>query len=224
MAAFSHLKTITPYNLNTIEGPSGRFYITPDDKQYPSITTILGAGDKPWLKEWRESMGEERAAAETKRAADRGTAVHDMVEKFLNNEEKPTAGHLLEHIAEFNTLKLFLKPISNIITQESALWSDTLRVAGRVDCIGSYNGKLAVIDFKTSSGEKRSDQINDYYLQTTAYALMFQELYDIRIDDIVIIMSVERGPMPLVFHEKVDNWILPLIQRINTYHTVYGAK
>lgn len=224
MAAFTHLKTITPYNLSTIEGDSGRFYMTPEAKQYPSITTILGAGDKPWLQEWRESMGEERAAAETKRAADRGTAVHDMVEKFLNNEETPTAGHLLEHIAEFNTLKLPLRPISNILTQESALWSDTLRVAGRVDCVGYYEGKLSVIDFKTSSGEKRADQIQDYYLQTTAYALMFQELYDIQIDNIVIIMSVERGPMPLVFHETVNPWILPLIQRINTYHKTYGAK
>lgn len=222
---FTHLKTITPYDLDTIEGgENGRFYITPENNHYPSITTILGAGDKPWLKEWREGMGEERAAAEMKRAADRGTAVHDMVEKYLNNETKPTAGHMIDHIAEFTSLKLFLKPINNILTQESALWSDTLRTAGRVDCIGEYEGKLSIIDFKTSSGEKRSDQIHDYYLQTTAYALMFQERYDIQIDNLVIIMSVEKGPMPLVFKQTVEPWIEPLILRINKYHKEYGVK
>lgn len=221
---FTHLKTITPYNLNTIEGTNGRFYVTPENNHYPSVTTVLGAGEKPWLAEWRESMGEERAAAETKRAADRGTAVHAMVEKHLDNDPNPTAGHMIEHIAEFRSLRLFLQPINNILTQESALWSDTMRLAGRVDCIGEYDGKLSIIDFKTSSGEKRSDQIKDYYLQTTAYALMFQERYGIQIDNIVIIMSVERGPVPSVFFQPVEPYIRPLLQRINSYHKTYGVK
>lgn len=220
---FVHLNTITPYNLKTIEGgEKGRFYVTPEGKKYPSITTILGAGEKPWLKEWYESMGQERAEAEKKRAADRGTAVHAMIEKYLNNEAKPTAGFQLEHVTEFLTLRLPLKGVNRIITQESALWSDLLRVAGRVDCIGEWNGKLSLIDFKTSTGDKKSEQIFDYYLQTTAYALMFQELYDIQIDQLVIIMSVERGPVPLVFEQPVEPYIEPLIRRINTYYNTYG--
>jgi hypothetical protein len=220
---FTHLTTIKPYNIDTIQNELGRFYVTPEGNHYPSITTILGAGEKPWLQEWRESMGEERAAKETKRAADRGTAVHEMVEKHLNNNPDPTAGHLPEHASEFRTLRLPLRKVNNILTQESALWSNTMKVAGRVDCIGEWDGKLSLIDFKTSTSEKRDDQIQDYYLQTTAYALMFQELYDIQIDNIVILMSVERGPVPLIFQQPIEPYIEPLVKRINKYHTTYGA-
>lgn len=221
---FVHLDTIHPVELKTQEGPKGRFYITPEGNKYPSITTILGAGDKAWLQEWRLSMGIEKADAETKRAADRGTAVHDMAEKFLNNDPNPTKGHKIEHIPNFNMLRIPLRKVNNILTQESALWSDVLRVAGRVDAVGEYKGKLSIIDFKTSSNNKSEHQVGDYYLQTTAYALMFQERYGIQIDDIVIIMSVEKGAVPLLFHAKVEDYIEPLLQRINTYYTKYGVK
>lgn len=221
---FNHLNLITPTNLKTIEGPRGRFYITPEGNKYPSITTVLGAGEKQWLTDWRASMGVDKADKEMKRAAERGTAVHAMIESFLNNDPTPTKGHKIEHIPDFNMLRVQLRKVNNIITQESALWSDTMRVAGRVDCIGEYNGKLSIIDFKTSTNNKVSGQIQDYYLQTAAYALMFQERYDIQIDNIVILMSVEKGAVPLVFQQPVDPYIEPLLHRINTYHTVYGAK
>lgn len=221
---FTHLDTITPVELKTIEGPKGRFYVTPEGNKYPSITTILGSGDKPWLNDWRQSLGFEKADKEMKRAADRGTAVHLMVERFLNNEDKPTRGMQTDHITEFNTLRLHLKKINNIVTQESALWSDMLRTAGRVDCIGEYQGKLSIIDFKTSTTSKNMGMIQSYWLQTTAYAIMFQERYGIQIDQAVIIMSVERGAVPLVFKQPIDQYIEPLLVTINNYHVKKGTK
>lgn len=221
---FTHLDTIRPVELKTVEGLKGRFYLTPEGNKYPSITTILSAGDKPWLQEWRASMGNDRADKEMKRAADRGTAVHAMIEKYLDNEADPTKGHQLEHIPDFRQLRLQLNKVDNILTQESALWSDTMRIAGRVDCVGEFKGKLAIIDFKTSTNNKRNSMIEDYYLQTTAYALMFEERYGIRIDDIVILMSVEKGAVPLVFEQPIEPYIEPLLLRINKYHTTYGAK
>lgn len=221
---FTHLDTISPVELKTIEGPKGRFYVTPEGKKYPSITTVLGAGEKVWLQEWRASMGADRADKEMRRAAKRGTAVHAMIEKHLDNDPNPTQGHKLEHIPDFNQLRLPLKKVNNILTQESALWSDTMRVAGRVDCVGEYKGKLAIIDFKTSTNNKNTSMIEDYYLQTTAYALMFEERYGIQIDHLVILMSVEKGSVPLVFERPIDPYIEPLLLRINSYHTKYGAK
>lgn len=215
---FIHLDTISPVELKTIETPKGRFYITPQGNKYPSITTILGAGEKPWLNQWRASMGAEKADKEMKRAAERGSAVHTMIEKFLDNDPRPTAGQKFEHIPDFNMLRVQLRKVNNILTQETALWSDTLRCAGRVDCVGEYKGKLSIIDFKTSTNDKKSTMIEDYYLQTTAYALMFQERYGIQIDDIVILMSVERGAVPLVFQQPIEPYIEPLLQRISQYH------
>lgn len=220
---YKHLTTVEPLDLKTTEGNQGRFYLTPTGNKYPSVTTMLGYGDKPWLKEWRESMGEEAANAEMKRAADRGTAVHLMIERHLQNDPDPTKDCLPEHIPEYKSVRLALKNVDNIVLQESALFSDTLKLAGRVDCIGEYNGKLAVIDFKTSTNTKTTYMINDYYLQTTAYAVMFEEMYGIHIPDLVIIMSVERG-LPLVFREKTDKFIAPLCERINTFYKAQGVR
>lgn len=217
---YNQLSIIDPIQLKSADTPKGRFYTTPLGIKYPSITTVLGYGDKQWLIDWRNSLGFEKADKEMKRAADRGTAVHLMLERHLQNNPNPTEGQQIDHISEFNSLKTFVKKINNIYAQEVALYSDTMKVAGRVDCIAEFNGKLAVIDFKTSSRDKKSDMIPNYYQQAAFYALAFQEMYDIQIEDIVIIMSVEKG-LPLVFHEKVDNWIEPLIQKIGVFHAAH---
>lgn len=203
---------------------NGRFYTTPSGLLYPSVTTVLGCIEKPAVAEWRKSLGAVKADAETRRATERGTAVHSMIENYLNNVEKPTEGFKTEHIREFNSVRLRLNKIDNILCQEYPLYSDTLKLAGRVDCIGEYDGKLSIIDFKTSNNNKTESMIHDYYMQTAAYSIMFQELYNIEIENIVIIMSVEKGMVPLVFKQQVDPWIAPLCERINKYHTLKAKK
>ena len=59
---------------------------------------MLGAKEKPHLKEWRNMLGDEKADREMKRAADRGTAVHTMIENHLNNHDAPTKGYAPEHV------------------------------------------------------------------------------------------------------------------------------
>lgn len=215
--AFTHLDTIQPLELKTTEGIRGRFYLVEEGVKYPSITTILGAGEKPYLEAWRQSLGVEKANKETKRCADRGTAVHTMIERFLQNDPDPTKGFDTAIADEFRALKMSLRKVNNILLQEGALYSNILKTAGRVDCIGEYDGKLAVIDFKTSTNSKSTHMIQDYYLQTTAYAWMLEEIYGIHVENIVIIMSVEKG-LPLVFKEKTEHFIQPLCERINTYY------
>lgn len=220
---FTHLDKITPVELKVIQGPQGRFYVTPDGEKYPSVTTVLGDQEKPWLNDWRQSLGEQKANRETKRAADRGEAVHLMIERHLQNDEDPTKDQDYKHVAEFNSVKLNLKKIDNILCQETALYSDVLKLAGRVDCIADYGGVLSVIDFKTSTNSKHENMVQDYFLQGAAYATMFHEMYDIQIDQVVVIMSVEKG-LPMVFKKQVDDYLAPLCERINTYYTKRGSK
>lgn len=201
----------------------GRFYTTPENNRYPSITTILGAEEKPWLSDWRTSIGEAKANKEVKRATDRGTAVHSMIENYLNNKPNCTSDFSPEHITEFNSVRIPLNKISNVLSQETAMYSDILRVAGRVDCVGDYNKITSIIDFKTATRGKKSEQIEDYYLQTTAYALMVQELYGIQVEQLVIIMSVENG-VPMVFIRKIEPYIEPLVLRINKYYRMIEAR
>jgi len=198
--------------------PNGiRHYTTPEGISYPSITTILGHRVKPYLVAWRKRLGDEAADAEMNRCAIRGTAVHEMAERFLNNETDFIKDYDPIHVKEFNQLKMLLTRINNIRYQEVAMWSHTLHTAGRVDCIGECDGELSVIDFKTSNHNKTTDMIEDYYLQCTAYALMWYELTGELIENIVIMMSVENGMMPLIFKENIHKYITELSKRIKEY-------
>lgn len=219
---FNHLERPQLPDLKSKTTPSGvRHYTTPEGEVYPSITTILGHKEKPWLKEWQNMLGVEKAKKETKRCADRGTAIHEMVERYLDNNEKPTAGHDQQHIRGFNQLKPRLNHINNIRAQEIALWSDELRTAGRVDCIGEYDGVMSIIDFKTSNNNKTDGMIEDYWLQTTAYSLMWYEQTGELIENITILMSVEKGMVPLVFQDTIDKYIQPLLKRVDEYQKAH---
>lgn len=220
MGNFNHLPKPDLPDLKVKTLPNGkRTYVLSDGRSFPSVTTILGSQEKPWLNDWRNSLGPVKADAESKRASERGDAIHKMVEYYLNNEltSEITRKYKPEYVGMFNQVKMRLNKINNIRAQEIALCSEVLEIAGRVDCIGEYDGALSIIDFKTSTNPKDRDMIGDYYLQTCAYALMWEEITGEHIDDIVIIMSVEKGMVPLVFKEKVHKYISPLAKRIRQY-------
>ena len=145
-----------------------------------------------------------------------------MVEKYLNNEEDFTRGYDAKYVKGFNQLKFKLNRIDNIRMQEAGLYSHQLKVAGRVDCIAEYNGVPAVIDFKTSNNNKDKSMIGDYFKQCTFYAIAWHELTGEAIEDIVILMNVEKGIMPLVFEDKIENWIAPLLKDISAYYVKHS--
>lgn len=197
---------------------SQRWYTTPEGNEYASVTTILGHGEKQWLEDWRNMLGEKKADREKKRASERGTAVHEMAEKYLLNEDNPSKGYKAEHTKLFNQIKMRLNKVDNIMAQEVALYSDLLRIAGTVDCVAEYEGVLSIIDFKTSNNNKTEDMVEDYFLQCTAYSIAFAEMYGEIIEDIVVLIAVEKGMMPMVFKRNINEFIEPLQQRINTFY------
>ena len=216
---FTHLNQIKVHDINTTTIKGQRWYVAPNGT-YPSVTTVLGQKEKPALENWKNMLGPQKAKKETDRAAERGSAVHLMCEKYLNNEDPADIikGQPREYISLFNQIKFGLnKRVNNIYAQEIALWSDSLMLAGRTDCISEYDGVLSVVDFKTSTNEKKEDYIEDYFIQCTAYALMFNEMYDIPIEDIVVIITSEKGLMPQIYKKKIDDYVEPLIQRLDDF-------
>lgn len=195
-----------------------RWYTLPSGIKYPSVTTILGQKEKPHLVQWRNMLGPQKADKETSRCAERGTAVHKMAEDYLNNKDNVTDGHSIDNQRLFRQLVLRLNKINNIRAQEIPLYSSTLKTAGRVDCVAEYKGKLSIIDFKTATNDKRLDMIEDYFLQCTAYALMYEEMYNVLIENIVVLIAVEKGIMSLEFTKTIDKYIEPLVERINTFY------
>ena len=195
--------------------PDGRrFYKLPDGTKLPSVTTVIGAQKKHIFQAWRNKVGEDVANAITKKATSRGTNVHTLCERYLNNE---SLGDIMPDAREmFLSIKPELNRINNIHYQEQALWSTQLNMAGRVDCIAEFDGVLSVIDFKTSKKIKSHEDIEDYFWQTSAYALMYEELIGEPIHDLVIIMAVEDSS-PIVFKQKTEDHITGLVNAISYY-------
>ena len=195
-----------------------RVYKTPTGKNYPSVTTVTGLLNKDRILQWRKRVGEEEANKISSRAARRGTRVHTLCEKYLNNEETTNA---LFDTEFWKSIKPELENINKIKVLETALYSDHLEVAGTVDCIAEYNGVLSVIDFKTSSRLKQKENISDYFMQASAYAVAFEELTKIPVPQIVVLIAVEDEPCQ-VFIEKRNNWIKGFIDLREQYRIRKG--
>jgi len=200
-----------------------RFYETPDGKLYPSITTVLSTRNKKGLFEWRKRVGDEVANYVARTSAARGTAVHHMCEDYLNNFPTEWPDKWSEHEKKFLPFCLFkqlenkvLQNIDNIRSQECALFSNKYRVAGRVDCIAEYNGKLSIIDFKTSTKERNDEWNENYYIQASAYAEMFEEQTGTPIEQIVILVVTEDGAVQEFVKEKYD-YIPLLVESIDNF-------
>jgi len=184
--------------------PDGtRLYKTPSGKSYPSVTTVTGLHTKKGIMEWRKRVGEAEANRISGKASARGTRIHSLCESYLRSE--PCEPDMFDKEL-FESISQWLGDINNIHALEDPLYSDHLEVAGTVDCIAEFQGKLSVIDFKTSSKPKDRDDIHQYFMQTAAYAVAFEERTGIPIGRLVIIMAVDNDD-PRLFIEKRDNWI-----------------
>ena len=171
MKTFLHdpVKIETISAVNQADGT--RAYQTPDGRLYPSVTTVLAEHTKKGIQEWRARVGEEEANKVSRQAAGWGTRFHTITEKYLQNHL--SGGDLsLWDYEMFKVANPVLDRIDNIRAQEVALWSHHLRLAGRVDCVAEFDGKLNIIDFKTARREKDAEHIQHYFMQATAYAIM----------------------------------------------------
>lgn len=200
-------------SLKRIDGGEARLYETPDGSKYPSVTSVLSLHSGNWLEEWKARVGEAEVKAVSNRAAKRGTAVHQLCEDYLTlGQAKPSPFDL----EMYKYLVPYLEKIDNIHALETSLYSNYLQVAGTVDCIAEYEGKLAIIDFKTSGRVKTRDDIHSYFMQTAAYAVMFEELTGIPVGHLVIIMAVDHHGT-IIFKEKRDDWIHDFIKLREEY-------
>lgn len=200
-------------NLGDASTKDRRIYVTPDGNKYPSITTVLGVLSRDFIEEWKKDVGEEEANRVTHHACTRGTALHDLLEDYLNNKDIDL-NRVMPHVKIlFNSAKSALdKRLTKVFLQEKPLYSDFFRVAGRVDLIGEFDGEISVIDFKTSKKPKTVEEIRSYFLQTAFYAAAFYERTNVPIRQTVIIMTVDGNKNPLIFKDAPLKW-LPELQK-----------
>ena len=189
-----------------------RFYVTPEGKEYPSITTVLSPRNKEGLMKWRKKVGNDVATHIANKAAVRGSKVHKMCEDYLNGLDMEKHKKDFLPYCLFNELKnQTFDNINDVIGQELVLYSDKYKIAGRTDLIANYKGELSIVDFKTSTNERKDSYNENYYIQTSAYAEMFEELTGQPINQIVILVVTEDGIVQEFIKNKQE--YIPLLEQ-----------
>tara|TARA_Y200000002_G_scaffold167752_1_gene138385 strand:+ start:248 stop:937 length:690 start_codon:yes stop_codon:yes gene_type:complete len=217
---FTHLNKLGDFELeaNTIDGV--RYYTLPSGKKAPSITSITSFYNRQTFINWRKKVGEEQANKITKVATDRGTKFHDLVEKYLLNEDINSIKDVLPTTkARLIAAREALNRIDNIHALEKPLYSEYFGIAGRVDCIAEYDGELAIIDFKTSKKIKPEKWLENYFVQETAYACMYFEMTGIAVDKIVTLMVADNGDVHVYEKRNKGDYIKLLTKYIKEFVT-----
>lgn len=223
MKHFNHIEAPVLQELVAETTDSGRVYNTPDGKRYPSVTTVLSEHSKADIMEWRKRVGEEEANKISTQAARRGTAIHKICEDYLNNDPDYLKDQMPANVFTFKQIRPILDQyVDNISYLEAPLYSDFLKTAGRVDCIAEFDGKTAVIDFKTSRKPKKKEWITSYFMQASCYAVMYEERTQIPITRTAIVIAVD-GSEPQIFVEKRDNFISQFVDLRLKYKEKYNV-
>jgi hypothetical protein len=227
MKLFNHVGVLTPVEMSAEMVDGKRVYLTPDGDMFPSVTTVIGnnAAKQAGLAKWRARVGTEKAANISARSSGRGTKYHSIAEDYFNNnldlkkyQKFPLPVLMFQHSREV------LDRINNIYLQEAALYSKHLELAGRVDCIAEFDGELSIIDFKTAAEPKREQYLYDYFVQETAYACMLQELYGLRVKQLVTIVACENGETQVKVVPPKKEYFIKLMSYIQEYQERYGQK
>ena len=190
-----------------------RHYETPDGT-FISITSLLKAYTPKGILEWRESVGDDIANYVMRNATARGNKVHKIIENCLSNQPETDliGNHGVLAAGLFQLMIPALDKIDQIRGLEQAVYSKRLGVAGRIDCVAEYDGKLSTIDFKTAS-RKRNEINENYLVQATFYTLAWEECTNEKIDQIVILTVTEDGTLdvhkdnPSLYVEKLEKMI-----------------
>jgi len=188
-----------PYKqLNKVNIDGSRRYITPDGFKVPSVTTILDATkseeSKQALENWRKRVGYKKAQEITVEAAGRGTRMHKWIEDFINEDKRGEPGSnpysQQSHLMATQIIEQGLIKCDEFWGTEVSLYFPEV-YAGTTDLCGVHDGDEAIMDHKQSNKPKKREWIDDYFVQTCAYALAHNEVYGTKIRKGVIFMCVK---------------------------------
>lgn len=216
------LHELEDIELDTISEDGKRYY-TDSTKtiKYPSVTTVTGLHSRKHIKLWRERVGEEEANKITSQATKRGTIFHQNIEDYLRKEKDFIEFQNVIQEGMFKAVKPVLDEIIPI-SLEAPLFSNHLRMAGRVDCVGLFDNRLSIIDFKSSAKLKEDYMAKQWYIQMTAYAIMVEELTGKPIEDIIAIVGVEGMNTFQIFMSNPNDHVDDLMQLREQYKNLYG--
>jgi len=178
---------------------SGSRHYSLDGSNLPSVTAILKATqseeDKAAIAAWKERVGHAEAERIKNEASSRGSSMHSYLEQFILGkmnldllEEENQSKSMAEEIID-NGLK---GKLNEVWGAEATVYYPG-KYAGTADCIGVYEGRETILDFKQSNKPKKEEYIEDYFLQLGAYSLAHNTVYNSNINQgIILLCTVDR--------------------------------
>lgn len=215
-------------NKETVNG--SRKYATPDGEKLPSVTTILDATkseeSKKALMEWRNRVGHKRAQEITTEAAGRGTRMHKFIEDYIKTGILNEPG---SNPYSIQSQKMAKSIIEQGLCKLDEAWGVEVPLyfpkvyAGTTDLCGVHDGQEAIMDHKQSNKVKKREWIEDYFVQSAAYATAHNELYGTNIRKGVIFMcTADNQYLEFIvegteFDKYVDVWF----RKLDEYYTKF---
>lgn len=210
----------------TLEG--SRKYALPDGQRVSSVTTILeatkSAESKQALDNWRKRVGAQQAQQITTEAASRGTRMHKWLENYMCDDAMGEPGSnpysQQSYKMASGIVENFLTPnVTEIYGTEVSLYYPGL-YAGTTDCVANWQGEVSILDFKQTNKPKKTEWVQDYFLQLCAYALAHNEVYGTNISQGVILMCSQEYELQhwviagAEFEAHTQKWI----QRVDEFY------
>lgn len=152
-------------------------YKTASGVQVPGVTTITGLLNKPFLIKWANDLGLQGidSTAYRDEAADIGKLAHEVIMCELRGQPLLTADFTANQITRashaLNAYHLWRRDFDlKAVLVEQPLVSEVYRYGGTIDCLATLNGRLELIDYKTSKAI-----YDEHFLQVAAYWKLLEE-------------------------------------------------
>ena len=188
-------KFIYPKSTRSIEDGYRKYYL--GEEKLPSVTTILSATkseeEKAAIKNWQERVGFKEANRIKTEASSRGTSMHSYIEDYLRgriNESFFESNEQYKNMAKEIIEKGVNNKLDEIYGMEETIYYPE-QYAGTADLIGIYQGKDVIIDFKQSNKPKKTDYIQDYFLQLGAYTLAHDVVHGTKMKAGIILLCTK---------------------------------
>ena len=203
-----------------------RHYGVDDQTAYPSITSVISWVNREQWSAWRARVGVEKANAKCKKATNRGTGFHSIMEEYMANNDVTTMTQYSVPLLNlmFKAAKPYLDSrLDNIYQQETRMCSKKLCLAGTVDLICEVDGELSIVDFKTSEKEKPEEWLEDYFVQLSAYWAMFTEATGVAPKKLVVFLVAENGDVQIVERKNIMDYLETLEDYVSQFVQHHNA-
>jgi genome maintenance exonuclease 1 len=230
----NHMEWNNKYNYpkSTRSIVDGSRHYSVNEERLPSVTTILKATEseekKASLQAWKQRVGQKQAEIITREASSRGSSMHEYLEKFLlgklnldllgdNTRERMMADQIIE-----NGLR---NKLDEIWGCEATLYYPG-KYAGAADCVGVYENKETIIDFKQSNKPKKDEWIDDYYLQCAAYALAHNTVHGSNITQAVILLCTKDNMFQrfLIEGDRLKDYQNKFLEKVEQFYAQRRAN